>query len=552
MSMQKGKKMKKLIALLLTTAMTAAMAAGCGGSGNSSESEGSSSTASTSSTNENVTGESIQKDVVNVGIEADPADLSPFGPETTGRTQVMECLYETPGYFKDGEFVGVLAKDYELSEDETTLTFHLYENIYDQAGNHFTASDMVFSFETKLNAENFNNVSFVESAEAVDDYTVQFNLTPPLNVTNIANLVQYMFCVTEEAYNASSDGMVTDGIISTAPYQYSDYESGYLLTIEKYEDYWQTDESLRTERSQANVDTINYYVLTESNQRTVALESGTIDMCQSISSTDLSKFTEGGEQSDNYWVYESSDNLSLVLIYNQAEGHATQDENLRKAIGYAINGEIILESIYGGHGAVNYDFGREASAGFNEEWKTQDNFYQYDVEMAQELLAESGYQAGDTITLLCNSDSTSTDAAALIQGFCSAAGITVEIDSVDSAVVNTYFADSSAWDLYLTQSASETYIVQSWLRHLDNRSSEAGVTTGFLADDTLQELLEAATSVETSSQETIDACHDYVAEHAIVRGIANPYTCYVVSSDCQTVVLGCKAQILPGACTYVE
>lgn len=553
MSMHKGKKMKKLVALLLTAAMTVAMTVGCGGSGGSSDSsEGSSSSASTSSTNENVTGEAVQKDVVNIGIEADPSDLSPFGPETTGRTAILDCLYETLGYFEDGEFVGVLAKDYELSEDQTTLTFNLYEDIYDQAGNHMTASDVVFSYNSKVEAGNFFNIDFINDVEAVDDYTVQFNLTPPLNVTNIANLVHYLFCVTEEAYNASADGMVTDGIVSTSHYKVADYQSGYLLTLEKNDDYWQKDESLIAERNQANVDTINYYILAESNQRTVALESGTIDMCWSVASTDLSKFTEGGEQADNYWVYESSDNLSTVLIYNQADGHLTQDENLRKAIGYSINGEVILQSIYDGHGAVNYDFSREASTGFNEDWKTQDNFYQYDVDTAKELVEQSDYQSGDTISLLVNSDTASTDMAALIQGFCSAAGITVEINSVDSAVVNTYFADSSAWDLYLTQSAAETYTVQSWLRHLDNRSSEAGVTTGFLADDTLQKLLVEATDIETSDQNTIDACHDYVAEHAIVRGIVNPYTCYVVPTDCQNVVLGCKAQILPGACTYVE
>ena len=35
----------------------------------------------------------IQRETINVGIEADPADLSPFGPGTTGRTAVLDSGY---------------------------------------------------------------------------------------------------------------------------------------------------------------------------------------------------------------------------------------------------------------------------------------------------------------------------------------------------------------------------------------------------------------------------------------------------------------------------
>lgn len=550
MNKNKKKRMKKVIALALAAAMASMAFTGCGSSGGSSEGSSKEVKESASNVNENATGEEIEKEVVNVGIGADPADLSPFGPETSGRTYIVDCLYETPGYFVDGEFNGVLAKDYELSEDETALTFHLYENIYDQAGNHFTASDMVFSFNTKAATGNFFSIDFIDSVEAVDDYTVQFNLKPPLQVTNIAYLVHNMYCVTEAAYNASADGMVTDGVISTSHYKVEDYQGGYLLTLKKYEDYWQ-EESLIADRSRANVKTINYYILTESNQRTMALESGTIDMCWSVDSNDVSKFMEGGEQSENYWVYESSDNISLVLLFNHGEGHKTTDINLRKAIGYSINSDTILQSVFNGHGAVNYDIARSSSTGFNESWTEQENFYQYDVEKAKEALAESGYN-GETLTLLTGSEALFSDSVALIQGFCSAVGINVELSIVDPAVVTTYISDESAWDMVLTTTAAETYVVQPWLKHLDNTAAGTGKTVSFLADDTLQKLVTEAAAVETSTQDAIDECHDYTVDNAIIRGILNVYTCYVVPSDCKEVNLGYRKCIQPGACVYVE
>ncbi len=523
-------KARKLVSLLLAAAMTVGVMAPA---------------ASASAE------ESTRRDVVNVGAETDPADLSPFGPSTTGRTAVIDGMYETLGHIIDGEFVGVLAKSYELSEDETTLTFYLYDYIYDQAGNHLTASDVVFSFNKKVELGNFANIDFVLEAEAVDDYTVQFTLDPPLTYTNIATLVQELYCVTEAAYEASSDGMVTDGVVSTSHYKFVDYQSGYLLTLEAYDDYWQTDESLIPERNQANVETINYYVLAETTQRTIALESGTIDMCWAVQSDDLYKFEEGGEQSDNYWTDPSSDNLSTVLLFNQADGHATTDENLRKAIGYAINAEAIAESVYGGYATVNYDISRSVSAGYNDEWETQDNFEQYDLEKAAEYLAESDY-AGESLVLLCTSDATMTDSCALIQGFLGAVGITVEIKSVDSATISTYSADESQWDLFITSTAAEAYVTQSWLKHLDYNATGTGKTISFRLDETLEELVLAAAYISTSTQETIDACHDYYMENAIILGLVNPSVCTVATNDCETLVYGYKHEILPGACTYTE
>ncbi len=554
-------KSRRTLSILLAAAITLGMLSGCGSGSESSETTAQTTEASASDDAQDTeaasddstasSGTSVLKDVVNVGVEADPADLSPFGPETTGRTAVLNNIYESLGHIIDGEFVGVLAKSYDLSEDETTLTFYLYDNIYDQAGNHFTASDVVFSFNSKVDAGNFSNVDFVGSVEAVDDYTVQFNLTPPLTLTNIANLVQGTYCVTEAAYNASSDGMVTDGIISTSHYKVEDYQSGYLLTLVRNEDYWQTDESLIPDRNQANVDTINFYVLAESNQRTIALENGTIDMCWSVSSTDLYKFEEGGEQSGSYWTSYQSDNLSTVLLFNHSDGHVTTDENLRKAIGYAISADMVVQSIYGGYAETNYDISRSASAGFNEEWTTQDNFQQYDTDKAAQYLADSDY-SGTTLTLLCNSDSTMTNCATLIQGFLETIGVSVEINSVDSATFNTYLTDDSQWDIALTSTAAETYVTQSWLKHLDYNATGTGKTVSFLKDDTLEELVLNAAYISTTSQENIDACHDYVTENAIILGLANPYLSYVVTNDCQSLCYGYKHEILPGACTYVE
>ncbi|MDL2319450.1 ABC transporter substrate-binding protein, partial [Eubacteriales bacterium OttesenSCG-928-A19] len=287
----------------------------------------------------------VIKDVVNVGINADPGDLSPWGPNSTGRTATTDNLYQSLAVCAGGEIYGVLMKEYVLAEDESYMDVYLYDYIHDSAGNHMTASDIVFSFDKCIELGNVNGLSYIDSAEAIDDYTVRFNFGKTLYVYDLETLFETFYIVTEAAYEASADGMSTMPV-TTFPYKVTDYTSGYLLTLEKVDDYWQTDEAAIHPRHKANVNTINYYIITETAQMTMALENGSIDMSWAVSTDDLYVFQEGGSQAGNYWVHQAPDNLVMQLFANCSDDKATSNVDLRKAIYYAVDSNIVLQSVY--------------------------------------------------------------------------------------------------------------------------------------------------------------------------------------------------------------
>ena len=152
--------MKKFLAILLAMCMVFSLAA-CSSSSSSSdtadddtdEAEETVELMDISSSSDST--ESDIVDLVNVGITADPQDLSPWAANTTGRISVIESIYQrmaiTDGF--GGELIGVLMKDY-TQIDDVTYQIEIYDYIYDTDGNHMTASDVVFSYETAIELGN--------------------------------------------------------------------------------------------------------------------------------------------------------------------------------------------------------------------------------------------------------------------------------------------------------------------------------------------------------------------------------------------------------------
>lgn len=127
-------------------------------------------------------------------------------------------------------------------------------------------------------------------ATALDDTTVQFTFTQEQNNLGwFDNFFCRCFIVDEDSYNASASGLAAD-MCGTGPYKFVSYTSGSSLTIEKNEDYWQTDESLRHQEQQANVGTITFEFISENAQRENGVVTGSLDMVQDLAYENATAF----------------------------------------------------------------------------------------------------------------------------------------------------------------------------------------------------------------------------------------------------------------------
>ena len=548
--------MKRITALLLVTVMILTLFAGCG-SNNQPQATAAAANDPTmevgSAAEVDVvakgdgTAEHVIRDSITVGVQSDPADFAPWAANSNGRTNALWGLYQELGHIISGEFVPAIVKEYTIAEDGKSMTCTIFDYITDSAGNKLTANDVKFSFETGTALGYITGVSMIDEIVVDNDYQFTFKFGKELRLGDLDTIFRTAI-VTQAAYEADPNGMSTNPA-GTGPYTLTSYTAGSSFTYTAREDFWQTDENYLCARDRANVKTINYVILAESSQRTMALEQKSIDMCSEISNEDIGEFREGGAYSGDYWTYGVPDNLSLLIFCNCDSSRLTSNKDLRTAIFYAINAETILQSVYNGNGTNPKSMSPTWGTGYAASVDSEDNYYNYSVDKAKEYLEKAGYN-GEELTILTEATGNVANSAVLVQAFLSAAGINAKIQSVDSTILQATYTNPDGWDILLTQNACNTYAVTAF-----NPLSSDRYTTGtinHIYDDKLQELLATAYAMSTAGEESFKALHDYVVENAYGMNLVNYTTTYVVPSFMDSVCLSYKKSFIPGGCTYIE
>ncbi|MCD8337487.1 MAG: ABC transporter substrate-binding protein [Lachnospiraceae bacterium] len=479
--------------------------------------------------------------------------IEPWGTDNNvpGNYEVYEMLFETSA---DGEFYALLADasrgeygGYDHEEGSVEYRVYIYDYIYDHAGNHITASDIAYSYMYQYENATTSNWQTLVSVEAEDDTTVLFTFTEELNSLGaLENFLSRCFIVSE-----NNTENLTSSMCGTGPYKFVSYTSGSSLVIEKNEDYWQTDESLRRQESQANVQTITYQFVDEGNSRETGLQSGALDMVYDMPLENIETFTDDGSYGDQYSVYSYVQKFVYGLCLNCSEDMPTGDVNLRLAILNAIDQNGLITALGGTYTRL-YAYATDYYSDYSYvDWASLDNYNTNDgadLEAAAEYLAASSYN-GETLTVLTQSDY--NDVATIIAAQLAAAGINATVKGVDQATQTSTLADSSAWDMMFGMMAGD-YNVQVWSHGFDyNSNGGTGTANGyFTVDDEWQELLELCNTAEGHTAENMLAWWQMCTDNGYAMGLYAGNNYDIVPEDCTYVCLSDRLNLLPGACCF--
>ncbi len=546
---------RKVLSFILAVAVTAALITGCGSqnsdtSDNSvevseeekTETELSSAGAVFDEETENT--ETVQAEEVSVAVSYDVSDLAPYSSATSGRLSVIQTLYEYLAYYDSASetgLSGILMKECERL-DNYTMRVTIYDYIYDSAGNHLTANDVAFSFNTWAEKGNSVKCKLLESCTVVDDYTVDIKLN-----TDSVGDIENMMCglvpiVTQAAYESSDDGMI-EHVVSTSPYIVEDYVQGSTLTVVKNDNYWQTDESLISPYSYANADKIVFHIVTEASQVSTNLETNVVDIAANMSSTEVSRF----EGSEEYNVFAIAGTNFNWITFNCSEGGMFYNNpDFRKAICYAIDANGIVEGAFNGGAKVSKAYGNPECVDFNPEWN-EEEYYEYDVEKAKELLESSGADTSQTIRIMYPSTAVNKSMAQIIQSYLLEIGLNCELLGYESALYQTYKTEPGEWDIILDAVQSVDYVTS-----LASKLQISGSTPTvcLVEDEKLQELVELVQTNAGHTEENIDAYMDYVKDQCYVYALCQENIYHVTENSVNGIVTNFKGWLLPGCATY--
>ena len=100
---------------------------------------------------------------VTVGLAGDPGNIGPFQGMGLGRIGILFTTYEMlMAKGADGKYGPVLMKEM-TTVDDLTYDVEIWDYIYDQAGNHLTANDIKFCYETAQATGNLPKLASIAS-----------------------------------------------------------------------------------------------------------------------------------------------------------------------------------------------------------------------------------------------------------------------------------------------------------------------------------------------------------------------------------------------------
>ncbi|MGM0095613.1 oligopeptide ABC transporter, binding protein [Enterococcus sp. DIV1083b] len=319
------------------------------------------STGGTSSTGESSSGSgtAAAEQIFNVVVQQEmpSADLS-LATDTisfSALNNVYEGLYRLDADSKP-EPAGA-AELAEVSEDGLTYKLKLREDAKWSNGEPVTAADYVFGWQRTVSAETGSEYAYlfapVTNAEAitagekdaselgikaVSDYELEITLTTPTPYFQYLLAFPSFFpqsqAVVEDngdQYASTSDNAVYNGPFVLAGFDGSGTDTEW--SYEKNDQYWDKDT--------VKLDTINVSVVKESSTSLNLFQDGQAD--------DVILTGELAQQmaNDEAFVSEPLARTSYIELNQREEDSPFRNEDLRKAISYAIDRDALVTSILG-------------------------------------------------------------------------------------------------------------------------------------------------------------------------------------------------------------
>ncbi|MBQ3705697.1 MAG: ABC transporter substrate-binding protein [Clostridia bacterium] len=462
--------------------------------------------------------ETKMADKIVVAIGSDPQDLYPCNYNTGDRKYVFKLIYETLFWSPSTDvYEPLLAKSYEVVDD-MTWRITLFDNIYDSAGNHITADDVIFSHNYLVGtgyAIRYDYLATKEDGslniEKEDDYTLLYHWAkdPSIQLGSLSFILSNSIIFSQKAFE---EGNFATNPVGTGRYVVDEFVTGSKVVCSVNENYWQTDPQYRDSFIKTNVKTVELDVIPEAAQQVMALKTGTVDYVMAVAETNLADFQPGGVSSQGMQVISFPSGEWYYLTPNETEGKITANEDFRKAIYYAINNAGVAQGV--GSADPMVTFGSPFTVDVDESlFQAETYINTYDLAKSKEYLEKSGYN-GETLRLMADNSTNGKTAAQIIQAMLLNAGINVELRIVEANMLPNYCATPDEWELYFTFAMGANTQMSNMNRLTNPDEYGNGMAFGFIADDQLTYHWSQAGGSKTWSKETVKGIIEYIIEKA--------------------------------------
>lgn len=462
---------KRLLRILATVlAMTSILAlVACGGTNN-----GGSSNSGNSDAGSGDGAATSYKDTLIWAQGADVTSLDPHQGKETPAVEVTCQIFDTLVVVnpETNEIEPQIAESWEQTDD-LTYVFKIRQGIKFHDGSDLTAEDVKFSLDRAINSAAVSYiVDFIDTVTVDDEYTVTVKTKAPF-APALRNLAIPFAAIVPKAVVEADEAAFILNPVGSGPYQFVEWKQNDHVTLKAFDDYY---------AGKPATENLIMKVIPETSQRSIALETGEIDLAYDMAVNDVAKLKDSTELT----VYEIP-SLTCWYISMNMNKEPFNNPLVREALSYAIDRQLIIDTINAGSGQPADAIIAPGVFGY---YST--GVREYDPEKAKELLAEAGYPDGFETSLWVNDNQSRIEMCQAMQNMFQQIGVecSVEVIEFGSFISRTTAGEHDmAYFGWTTSSADADYSYYS-LEH-STQQGAAG-NRSFIADPEVDALIEEA------------------------------------------------------------
>jgi peptide/nickel transport system substrate-binding protein len=481
-----------------------------------------------------------QKKQVVVAISTDGQMDKLDAATYNGPHPIYKMIYE--GLVEDGGTKGIqpqLATEWHIAEDGRTYTFKLRKGVKFSDGTDFDSEAVIFNLKRWVNNQRHASLTAVnvEKMESVDKYTVKIvfrdKAYPILTELSYPRPVRFLSPKSIQKVEGNSMGKFIKPV-GTGPWKLESYtrDKEFVLVPNPY--YW---------GKKPKIDRIVFKVIPDGQARVMALQSGEVDI---VGGELLGKIPLDSintlKKDKNFKIYNSDTKMSEFITFNY-DNLNLQNKNVRLAINYAIDKKSMVKKLLNGIGKP-----AEGLFQYGVPYVTKENSsgYGYDSKKSKELLAQAGYKDtnGDGIVEkdgkpLEFNMILSTDAfpewksmSEFIQSQLLAAGIKVNLNTVDLNTLTDISMNTRKFDLIMQRSSSDSWVPHSDLKQDFIKTGTTNNKARVWYDEEFEKNINSALESmdEKTRQQNYDKIFKFIHDEAICVPLYYPETTFAVNS----------------------
>jgi peptide/nickel transport system substrate-binding protein len=353
-----------------------------------------------------------------------------------------------------------LVESYKVIDD-TTWEFKLKKGVTFHNGDPFTSTDVKYTLERvakdKALKEN-PNYKQIKEVKIIDDLNFQI-LTDGPQPALLNRLSRIGSGMLPKAYiDKNGFDYFLANPVGTGPFKFAEWVRDDRVVMDAYDKYF--------EGRVKDWDRVVFRKIPEDSSRVNELLAGGVDIVTNVPSNLVNVVNA----QDSVTAMKATSNRVGLLAVRSTKGLPTENPKVREAIDLAINKKALAETVLGGYATPTRtrvtpgNFGADSSL-FNTAL--------YDLEKAKQLLKESGYANGLTITMSSPNGVYTKDkeVSEMIQAMLGEVGIKVNLELMErskftemrsagknkelflASYGNSLFDADTALDVYRTEKA---------------------------------------------------------------------------------------------------